>query len=92
MPFPFFRYVLYISAKKRIRGYEDMSETSLAIPKFGYIRRVHLAQLLGIHVATLDRWIRQKQIPAPIKIGEKSTVFNAVEINMWLEERRNKVS
>lgn len=70
-----------------------MTHTSKSpIPTTGYIRRTRLADLLGIHVATLDRWIRQKRIPAPIKLGENSTVFDAVEINNWLAERRGKVA
>ncbi|HDR2725033.1 helix-turn-helix transcriptional regulator [Enterobacter roggenkampii] len=64
----------------------------LAIPTTGYIRRFRLAELLGWSVSTLDRKVRDKLIPAPIKLGEKTTVFDAVEINNWLAERRGKVA
>lgn len=62
------------------------------IPQSGYIRRFRLAELLGWSVSTLDRKVRDKLIPAPIKLGEKTTVFDAVEINNWLAERRGKVA
>lgn len=62
------------------------------IPKSGYIRRFRLAHHLGVHVTTVDRWVRDKRIPAPIKLGEKITAFDAVEINNWLAERRGKVA
>ncbi|HBT1430478.1 TPA: AlpA family phage regulatory protein [Klebsiella quasipneumoniae] len=64
----------------------------LAIPTTGYIRRFRLAEMLGWSVSTLDRKVRDKLIPAPIKLGEKTTVFDAVEINNWLAERRGKVA
>ncbi|MER2890771.1 helix-turn-helix transcriptional regulator, partial [Escherichia coli] len=43
-------------------------------------------------VTTVDRWVREKRIPAPVKLGEKITAFDAVEINNWLAERRGKVA
>ena len=60
-----------------------------AIHATGYIRRYRLAELLGTSLSTLDRWVRSGKMPKPIKLGEKSTAFDAVEINRWLEERRN---
>ncbi|EPL0927638.1 helix-turn-helix transcriptional regulator [Klebsiella variicola] len=62
------------------------------IPQSGYIRRFRLAQHLDVHVTTVDRWVREKRIPAPVKLGEKITAFDAVEINNWLAERRGKVA
>ncbi|MCV7760769.1 helix-turn-helix domain-containing protein [Pluralibacter gergoviae] len=64
----------------------------VAIPTSGYIRRFRLAEILDIHVGTLDRWVRAKRIPAPVKLGEKITAFDAVEINNWLAERRGGVA
>jgi prophage regulatory protein len=60
-----------------------------AIPTTGYIRRCNLAKLLDTSVSTIDRWVRIGKLPKPTKLGEKNTVFNAVEINHWLNERRN---
>nr|DAY62030.1 MAG TPA: putative transcriptional regulator [Caudoviricetes sp.] len=81
------------TAQNEVMGHMKAQPTAITtIPTTGYIRRIRMAQLLGVHVATLDRWIRQKRIPAPIKLGEKSTAFDAVEINNWLAERRGKVA
>lgn len=62
------------------------------IPQSGYIRRFRLAELLGVSVSTIDRKVRSGQLPRPIKLGEKITVFDAVEINNWLAERRGKAA
>ncbi|HBZ16791.1 MAG TPA: hypothetical protein DEO73_13645 [Pantoea sp.] len=59
-----------------------------SLPTSGYIRRFRLAQALGVHVATIDRWVRDKRLPSPVKLGEKSTAFDAAEVNRWLAERR----
>ncbi|MGC0175375.1 helix-turn-helix transcriptional regulator, partial [Klebsiella pneumoniae] len=38
------------------------------------------------------RWVKAKAMPQPVKLGEKITAFDAVEINNWLAERRGKVA
>lgn len=65
-----------------------MTAPHTALPQSGYIRRFRLAELLGVHVATIDRWVRARRLPAPIKLGEKITAFDAMEVNRWLAERR----
>ena len=62
------------------------------IPNTGYIRRFRLAELLGVSVSTIDRKVRNGSLPRPVKLGEKITAFDAVEINNWLAERRGKVA
>lgn len=62
------------------------------LPQSGFIRRYRLADALGVHVATIDRWVKTKAMPQPVKLGEKITVFDAVEINHWLAERRGEVA
>lgn len=68
----------------------DKTITQSTIPTKGYIRRFHLAEMLGMSLSTLDRKVRNGTLPKPIKLGEKITAFDAVEINKWLAERRNK--
>lgn len=62
------------------------------IPQKGYIRRFRLAELLGVSVSTIDRKVRNGTLPRPVKLGEKITAFDAMEINHWLEERRGEVA
>jgi predicted DNA-binding transcriptional regulator AlpA len=59
------------------------------IPTTGYIRRFRLAILLGVSVATIDRKVKNGTLPRPVKLGDKITAFDAVEINRWLAERRS---
>ncbi|MFP2678620.1 helix-turn-helix transcriptional regulator [Escherichia coli] len=63
-----------------------------SIPTKGYIRRFYLAELLGVSVSTIDRKVRNGTLPKPVKLGEKITAFDAVEINKWLAERRGEVA
>nr|WP_315292906.1 AlpA family phage regulatory protein [Serratia proteamaculans] len=63
-------------------------KTQVAIPSTGYIRRFHLAEMLGVSVATIDRKVKNGTLPRPIKLGEKITAFNAVDINNWLASLR----
>ena len=65
--------------------------TTESIPHTGYIRRFRLAELLGVSVSTIARKVRNGSLPRPVKLGEKITAFDAVEINHWLAERRGKV-
>lgn len=62
------------------------------IPTTGYIRRFRLAVLLGVSVATIDRKVKNGTLPRPVKLGEKITAFDAVEINRWLAERRGEAA
>lgn len=59
------------------------------IPTTGYIRRFRLAKLLDISLSTLDRRVKKGLMPKPVKLGSKTTSFDAVEINRWLAERRD---
>ncbi|EDQ6087368.1 TPA: AlpA family phage regulatory protein [Salmonella enterica] len=60
-----------------------------SIPTKGYIRRFRLAELLGVSVSTIDRKVRNGSLPRPVKLGEKITAFDAVDIHQWLEERHH---
>ncbi|EAQ6130185.1 AlpA family phage regulatory protein [Salmonella enterica] len=71
---------------------KNQSVAQSAIPTTGYIRRYRLAELLGFSLSTLDRKVREGDLPKPTKLGEKITAFDAVEINRWLEERRKKAA
>ncbi|WBG92790.1 helix-turn-helix domain-containing protein [Pantoea piersonii] len=61
-----------------------------SLPKTGFIRRFQLAKALGIHVTTIDRWVNDGKLPAPVKPGEKVTAFKAEEIQDWLKSKSVK--
>lgn len=62
-----------------------------AIPTTGYIRRFRMPELLGVSMPTIDRWVKNGTLPRPVKLTNNVTAFDAVEINIWLAERRGKV-
>lgn len=45
-----------------------------------------LAELLGVSIATINRWNRAGEIPAPIVIGG-SIRWKRVEVEKWLDEK-----
>ena len=53
-------------------------------PQEGYIRRFHQAELLVVSVSTIDRVVGDGSFPRKVKLCEKITAFDAVEINNWL--------
>lgn len=62
-----------------------------AIPTTGYIHRFKIPALLGVSMPTIDRWVKNDTLPPPVKLTDNVTAFDAVEINNWLAERREKV-
>lgn len=66
-------------------------EPQSAIPETGYIRRHRLAKLLGMSVSTVDRKVKNGTLPKPVKLSERATGFDAVEIKLWLAERRGAI-
>ena len=54
-----------------------------------YIRVGKLATLLGVSRATIYRWIHSNpNFPKPIKLGEKSTVFDSAEVQKFIDIQR----
>ena len=62
-----------------------------AIPTSGYIRPKRLAELLGVHESTIWRKVKNRTLPSPVKISERVTAFNAIEINEWLKDRAKSI-
>ena len=58
----------------------------------GKARREHVAAFLGIHVATLDRYlVRDPSFPGPYLIGygaRPTPVWDLGEIEAWLKSKR----
>ncbi|UVC29310.1 AlpA family transcriptional regulator [Pantoea sp. SOD02] len=66
-------------------NHQEHSDSGL--PTTGFIRRHRLAQLLGVHVSTIDRKVKNGTLPRPIKLSDKVTAFDAAELHRWLEDR-----
>ena len=70
----------------------SLPDSQLSIPSIGYIRPKRLAFLLGVSEATIWRKAKNGTLPRPIKLSERVTAFDAVEINRWLAERREEAA
>jgi prophage regulatory protein len=44
--------------------------------------------LLPISAATLWRWVKDGTFPAPFKLGQNTTVWDAIEVEAWIEEQK----
>lgn len=43
---------------------------------------------LPVSAPTLWRWIKQGKFPAPFKLGQNTTVWDAGEVAAWIEEQK----
>ena len=42
---------------------------------------------IGVKKSTLYRWVADKKFPAPIRIGENTSVWLSTAIDKWMAER-----
>jgi predicted DNA-binding transcriptional regulator AlpA len=57
-------------------------------PQADVVRPRHLPQAVGVHPATVWRWLRAGKFPAPIRLGEQAIGWRRADISAWLESRR----
>ena len=57
-----------------------------------YLSYNDLAELFRVDHATVRRWANGKKpdFPAPIRLSGKTVVFDADEIDQWVEGRKDK--
>ena len=44
--------------------------------------------LLPVSPATIWRWVKNGTFPAPFKLGQNTTVWDASEVDAWLANRK----
>lgn len=42
---------------------------------------------VGVHEATLYRWMREKKFPAPVRLGANSVAWREHDVDEWLASR-----
>ena len=58
-----------------------------------YITRTQLAEELGVSIATIRNWSKQRGFPKPVKNSGKIPIYKTLEINSWLtQEDKNEPS
>ena len=55
-----------------------------------YINRTKLAEELGVSVATLRNWSKQRGFPNPLPQSGKVPIYKSSELISWLEDGGNK--
>ena len=51
------------------------------------LRPAQVASVLGVHRATLWRWIKRGDFPAPLQLGRNAIGFRQSDICDWLASR-----
>lgn len=59
---------------------------TLATPR-RYLRERALANHLSVHRSTLRRWVARGLMPAPIRLGLRTVVWDVEEIEQWQAAR-----
>ena len=71
---------------KKLEALEDKAN-SYILPKEGFISVNKVAAIIGVHKVTLYRMIRQGKFPRIVKISQRSSRFNCVEVWEWINEK-----
>jgi len=51
------------------------------------VRKREVCEMLGVSPATLWRWTRRQDFPAPVKLGPNTVGWLVSEINDWVVAR-----
>ena len=58
--------------------------------KRAIVRRKELHALLGVSLASVDRWRRSGDFPQPVKLGVQAVGFRLEDLEAWLASRELK--
>lgn len=57
------------------------------LPTTGYVRQAQLiGSILPFSSATLWRKVKNREFPAPVKLGERITAWRVEDIRAWLDQ------
>lgn len=54
------------------------------LPATAYMRLPQVLEIIPISPATLWRWVKQRRIAAPVKLGEQVSAWKVGDIRDWL--------
>lgn len=60
--------------------------------KRAIVRRKELQALLGVSLASIDRWRRSGDFPQPVKLGAQAVGFRLEDLETWLASRELKTT
>jgi prophage regulatory protein len=69
------------------RTTQRIKASSACLPETGFIRDKALCEHLTIGRSTLWRWVKNCKVPAPIKLANRTTVWNVEKVRAWIEAR-----
>lgn len=57
------------------------------LPEIGFVRERELLRIVPFSHATLWRWVRSGNFPAPVKLGERITAWRTEDVRAWMASR-----
>lgn len=64
-----------------------MKSQQFVFPLSGNARPRHVAEYLGVHIATVWRYAQRDDFPQPRTLTDGVTVFDAADVRQWNEQR-----
>ncbi|WP_429149548.1 helix-turn-helix transcriptional regulator [Aeromonas rivipollensis] len=59
------------------------------LPIAGFIRQSVLLPYLGFSASTLWRKVKQGTFPAPVKLSQRVTAWDAEKVSLWISSKNN---
>lgn len=56
-----------------------------ALPATGFVRMADLVNFVRVDPATIWRWIKLKEFPAPVNLGSRITAWRCEDVRAWIE-------
>lgn len=65
---------------------------SLPSPFAPVLRLQAVASLLGVHPATITRWVKSGQFPQPIKLSSRCHVWNQESVELFVKQQQEQLN
>lgn len=71
-----------MATRSRTKAVETATSDPLQL-----LRKIQLADLLGVSIWTIDAWRRQGKLPPPLVLSEQTVAWRRVDIEEWLAKQ-----
>lgn len=67
----------------------NSSTVELPLRRSALLRIPQVVGLVGVKKSTIWKWSSEGKFPSPLKLSSRVTVWRAVDVLAWIEERSN---
>ncbi|MCV2361438.1 AlpA family phage regulatory protein [Paucibacter sp. TC2R-5] len=65
-------------------AHQDPAGAASSLPSTGYTREKKLLQFIPVGRATLWRWVKAGEFPAPLKLSGSITAWRVEDVHAWI--------